>query len=458
MSKGVVSKETTVAEPLKSPAAHALADALPAFVQYAIGRLCKLCKIPEEAVSWFHRAALRDLAVAQFQIGRMCLGGQGVPENHGEAAQWLRKAAEQNHATAQVMLGILCMGGTRQFKSDYAEGFKWLRKAGEGGGFFSFLELAVAGNALGRIYEEGIGVEKNYKRAANWYKKAAGRGSVEAQRALGICYAEGKGVEQDDKKAHEFLKEAASLGGTNDMGARLYLAKLFEEGRGVIIKGGEITYNVRDPERVKRIRDWVNGHCQKESVQVQLDLAQRYYEGKHIDQDYTEAAKWFHIVENRADEAKASYEEDLIINAQYHLGLLYKDGHGVQLDEQKAVRYFRTTAELGFAGAQRQLGLCYAEGRGVEKDKDKAYMWLSKAFAYFYHEASQGGPDGRYHVGLMYAHGESVEQNREEAIRWLTLATEQDHVKARKALAELTELTKSAESTEPTKPTEPVTL
>ena len=53
------------------------------------------------------------------------------------------------------------------------------------------------------MYEEGRGVEKNEKKAAELFQKAANQGNLKAQFGLGQMYEEGRGVEKNETKAIE---------------------------------------------------------------------------------------------------------------------------------------------------------------------------------------------------------------------------------------------------------------
>jgi TPR repeat protein len=52
--------------------------------------------------------------------------------------------------------------------------------------------------------------------------------------------------------------------------------------------------------------------------------------------------------------------------AQYNLGLMYVDGHGVAQDDAAAVSWFRKAADQGYADAQYNLGLMYANLKRVD--------------------------------------------------------------------------------------------
>ena len=47
---------------------------------------------------------------------------------------------------------------------------------------------------LGVKYERGEGVKQDYKKAANFYQKAADQGNANAQANLAVLYIWGKGV------------------------------------------------------------------------------------------------------------------------------------------------------------------------------------------------------------------------------------------------------------------------
>ena len=87
-----------------------------------------------------------------------------------------------------------------------AEAVKSLRKAAEQGD-------AAAQSCLGRCYQEGIGVPKDYSEAARWYRKAAEQGDDHAQSCLGLFYATGEGVPRDIVESYKWLNIVAASRG-----------------------------------------------------------------------------------------------------------------------------------------------------------------------------------------------------------------------------------------------------
>jgi len=62
------------------------------------------------------------------------------------------------------------------------------------------------------MYENGQGVEQDFKEAVKWYQKAADQGFANGQHNLGVMYGMGKGVEQNYVTAYAWASTAAAYG------------------------------------------------------------------------------------------------------------------------------------------------------------------------------------------------------------------------------------------------------
>jgi uncharacterized protein len=82
------------------------------------------------------------------------------------------------------------------------------------------------------------------------------------------------------------------------------------------------------------------------------------------------------------------------VTSQIRLGILYANGHGVEIDLAAAASWYRKAAEKGNGAAQLALGLMYLPGRGVERDTEKAGAWFKKA-------ADQGNARAQYNFALL---------------------------------------------------------
>jgi uncharacterized protein len=59
--------------------------------------------------------------------------------------------------------------------------------------------------------------------------------------------------------------------------------------------------------------------------------------------------------------------------AQYNLGVMYLNGHGVQQSYVETMNWFRRAVDRGLAVAQYNLGILYANAYGVLND-DKTIL------------------------------------------------------------------------------------
>ena len=79
-----------------------------------------------------------------------------------------------------------------------------------------WLPKAQAGDAeaqayTGEIYEKGLGIQPDYKTAAEWYRKAAAQSNSRAQINLGHLYEKGLGVTKDLSIAMDWYQKASGL-------------------------------------------------------------------------------------------------------------------------------------------------------------------------------------------------------------------------------------------------------
>ncbi|MAG25177.1 hypothetical protein CMI47_06320 [Candidatus Pacearchaeota archaeon] len=117
------------------------------------------------------------------------------------ALREFRPLAEQGLADAQCYLGAMYENGLG-LPRDYKAVIKWYTLAAE-------QENALAQNKLGLMYQYGRGVPQDYKTAVKWYRLAAEQGNADAQYSLGLMYHEGLGLPQDYKAATKWYTLAA---------------------------------------------------------------------------------------------------------------------------------------------------------------------------------------------------------------------------------------------------------
>lgn len=117
--------------------------------------------------------------------------------------------ANGGDAAAQVSVGeqYAKAGGTASDPDDARDDWKkaadWYRKAADQGNVAGEIHLAES-------YRDGRGVARDMTQAAAWYRKAADQGDVGAQGTLAMLYTMGQGVPQSDVDAYFWFDLAAS--------------------------------------------------------------------------------------------------------------------------------------------------------------------------------------------------------------------------------------------------------
>ena len=145
-----------------------------------------------------------------------------LPENNIDT---LKVRAMQGDILSQNHLGVLY---AEQRQYDYAS--LWFRRAALQGDAFGQYGLAT-------LYSQGLGLPKDFTKAAEWYLKAARQGDAKAQYHLGTLYYNGAGVKKNVTKAINWFLKSAEAG---EKRAEYYL-KLISHRNQLIIDGVKAT-------------------------------------------------------------------------------------------------------------------------------------------------------------------------------------------------------------------------
>ena len=149
--------------------------------------------------------------------------------------------------------------------------------------------------------------------------------------------------------------------------------------------------------------------AERGDAEAQYNLGVLYDQGHGVPQDYTQARAWWLKAAEQGDAA-----------AQYNLGLLYNKGQGVPQDYSQARDWWLRAAAQGYAPAQVDFGVLYNKGHGGPRDDLAARDWFLKA-------AEQGDADAKVKLGFLYHH-RGVLQDAVQAHMWMNLAGAQGHV------------------------------
>ncbi|RHZ76380.1 hypothetical protein Glove_198g108 [Diversispora epigaea] len=220
-----------------------------------------------------------------------------------------------------------------------------LRKLHEGNKEIGTISLAY-------MYLEGLGVEKNTKKAFQIFYKLAAKGSLTALGSVAYCYDEGFGVEKNEEKAFEIYLKSAEKG---SLVAQTNVRSCYECGAGVA------------KDEAKGFQ-WITKSALSGNIDAMYNVGCYYCNGIGVGEDKKEAFKWF---------LKAA--EKGFSMAQQSLGFCYKYGRAVDIDQKKAFEWFKKAAENDYSDSQYRLGSCFYDGYGTQVDIIKAVYWLNKA-------------------------------------------------------------------------------
>ncbi len=362
----------------------------------------------------------------------------------------LRSSALAGDEAAQVELGnAYFFGGNNEIPKDYALAVTWYKKAAKQGN-------KSASFNVGLCYDQGYGVEKDYKQALKYYLIAQDDSMPQVYQNIAIIYQDlGKIdyakrfyematkfelpksfrrlgtihlAEKKYSKAFKMFKEAVRL---KDSKSLVYLSDCYALGQGVELNSSEalkwlkIGAKLKDRASLEKIAfAYQTGF----GVEVNLVLAQRYYNeavklnsklamielGKILlnQQKIVEAEKLFKLADN--------------INAKFYLGVIEFQRKAFN----SAFLKFEEAAKKGHSQAQYNTGHCFENGVGIGRSENMAAYWYEKA-------ALQNNQDAMIAIAEFYYLGIGCEKNLEKSQAFLKKAVTLGNIEAKELLEEL---------------------
>ncbi len=116
--------------------------------------------------------------------------------------------------------------------------------------------------------------------------------------------------------------------------------------------------------------------------------------------------------------------------AQYRIGLMYRDGVGLNRDSSEAAYWFRKAGSNGHAGGQYEIAVCFMQGRGVLQDSRVAAEW-------FWRAAENGHPKAAFYLARMYRDGVGMNKDLRKAAKYMSQAAEAGIPEAASELEEI---------------------
>ena len=216
---------------------------------------------------------------------------------------------------------------------------------------------------IGKMYCYGLGTEQDHEKAFDWFLKSANKDNKFAQYSLANLYYYGNGVEKDFSQAFLWYQKSSSQGQPY---ASYAIAQMYNKGEYVCQSG---------------------------------ETAQRYYK---------DALLGFLELESK-DQA-----DD---NLYYKLGTMFKKGLGTDINMDKAIDYFKRSAEMNNKNGLYEYGKALLLGEHISKDKEKAVKLLEKAI-------KLENINAKRFLALEYISGEHLEQDIDKGLAMLTECAE----------------------------------
>jgi len=144
--------------------------------------------------------------------------------------------------------------------------------------------------------------------------------------------------------------------------------------------------------------------AERGDMEAQYQLGNIYLQGHGVETDYRQAFCLFE------EAANSGY-----LKAACKLGYLYEKGYGTTRNLKKAIDIYEEAALYGVTDACFALGQIYEYGNGVPQSLPKAYGLYEKAYEGYFDMAKQDNVEALCRMGQMCLWGKGVKENHEAA-------------------------------------------
>lgn len=326
------------------------------------------------------KAIHEDDIEAQHTLGTMYLFGGHLASDYTQAFYWFNKITEQHNSNSYQKAYSFDKNEVTIQKGAYyncSDQYRYLKE--------SYYQV-------GNMYNQGLGKAPNYKKAVEYYIKAAEMGDADSFYELYRIYKDGKG----------WKKGAISVNQNKDLAFACYSIAMDLYYQGLTDSEPDIYYKLGNMYRY---------------YYISFPSEQDYARKSRQEFEYKLIAEELH---SKAFELyKAAAEEDDPL-AMLKLAKMYEDNKYFDNNAtNQAFNYYKKAALLGNAEAMFRLGRFYYSGQIVDKDQDTAFSWYTQA-------AEKGDGLLQYNISQEFQRCQQFEQE----LKWLTKSAERGYVEA----------------------------
>ena len=254
---------------------------------------------------------------------------------------------------------------------------------------------------IGKMYCYGSGTEQNYQKAFEWFERSAKQKNKFAQYSLANLYYYGNGVEKDLSQAFLWYRKSSAQGQPY---ASYAIAQMYNKGEYV---------NQSEETAQRYYKSALSGFLKLESKDQADDnlyykLGSMFKKSLGTDIDMDRAIDYF----KRSAEMNNK-------NGLYEYGKELLLGEHIPQDKEKAVKLLEKAIKLENINAKRFLALELISGEHLDQDIDKGLAMLTEC-------ADSGDTCACYKLGKIYFKGEIVLQDLDKAEKYLLLAEDNE--------------------------------
>ena len=261
----------------------------------------------KKAKEYFEECAKENDIYAIYYLGRMYYYGEGVEKDYKKAREYFEKCANENHISGIHYLGLIYYYG-KGIQEDYKKAKECFEKGAECGNLDSKYHLAQI------LYKE-----KKYNEARIIFEELAEKDDVEAIHYLGKIYYYGNSVEKNYKKAKEYFIRCCDI--------KFHIESIYY--LGMMAFGG---YGMKKDYLLAK--ECLELCAEINHIEAMNLLGIMYSTGIGVERDELIAKKYFERCANEKH-----------FPSIYMLGLIYFHGRGVQKNLKKAKEYFKICAK-----------------------------------------------------------------------------------------------------------------
>lgn len=402
-----------------------------------------------KAYEWFQKAAEKGNSYAQYLLGNMYENGIHVEQNYDTALSYYKNAAAQNNIMALGEIAYMKENGYglpinreeaektyRQLAEERDDEWSMIKlsylemERGNSDKRLEWIQRALDKEYIDAYFELGLLYQfdekyQDLEKAQQAYYRAAQMGNPDGMNGLALIYynmPDNKGNSQ----AFRWFTKSADLG---DSLGLYYLATMYEGGFGtpvnkpkawsLYLASAEQRFS---PAYLKIAQLIESGEAPASFAGRELEFYIKAAKRNDIDAIH-EVIRHIQDDPDRLSELFDWCKRGAQLNdgiCLCKLGELYFYGRGTEMDEFKAMDYFRKAEALQIPDAYYFLGLAYYEAKGVVSPN------LQKAEEYFQKAAEAGYVDAIKAIAELYMQS-GQENGYEKAIAYLTHIAEGEH-------------------------------